>query len=229
MESAQKEGKSPRLPGGLSAGIPQGIKKLWVYQIWRVLISGEGGNRRLALLFFLSSVGAIWVSQLGISRFLNYRKLEAQRAARMSKDKAPCVEMSCAFNEMEELAKKKSEIAEIKAAMVNLGDFELALVMPSEPLGERRAATPGHSGMTLGVEISVEFDSGDTGRWVQANATPARSEVLAAAAALSGMTRADLLSVEGKARVRDRIRDRLDAWLPSGKVKGVYFSKFLLE
>jgi flagellar basal body-associated protein FliL len=122
---------------------------------------------------------------------------------------------------MEELAKKNAAIAEIKAATVALGEFQIGLV----GLGDGRQ---GSSGIKLELELAVEFESGDTGRWVLANLTPAKSEVMAAIGGLTGLTREDLMTPEGKAKVREQIRERVDQWLPSGKIKGIYFNKFLL-
>jgi flagellar basal body-associated protein FliL len=199
-------------------------KPAWVLaagRIWQALV-GRGSERRpMALLFVLSLIGVLAVGAISTRRYLKYRKIAQERAARMKK-KEPCVEMSCAFSAMEELAKKNAALAEIKASTVNLGEFEIGLV----GLGDGR---PGRSGMRLELEVAIEFDSGDTGRWVSSSLAPARSELVGSVGSLTGLTREDLMTPEGKSKVRERIRERMEKWLPSGKVKGIYFSKFLLQ
>jgi flagellar basal body-associated protein FliL len=190
-------------------------------KIWEALLGEDGERRRMALVFFVSLVGVLVVGGVSTTRYLRFRKIAQERAARLKKNE-PCVEMSCAFSAMEELAKKNAELAEIKAATVNLGEFEIGLV----GLGDGR---PGRSGMKLQLEIAIEFDSANAGRWASANLAPTRSEVLGSVGALQGLTRDDLMTPRGKEMVRDRIREQLNHWLPSGKVKGVHFRKFLIQ
>jgi Flagellar basal body-associated protein FliL len=190
--------------------------------ILKALLHGNWNQRRMAVLFFVSLAGAALSGGVATSRYLEARRIARERAERMAGKDTSCVEMSCAFNAMEELAQKKAALAEIRDATVSLGEFEVGLV----GLGDGRQ---GRSGMSLEVELAIEFDSGQTGRWVAANLSPARNEVLGSIGTLTGLTREDLLTPEGKAKVREQIRERVDSWLPSGKIKGIYFSKFLLQ
>jgi flagellar basal body-associated protein FliL len=80
------------------------------------------------------------------------------------------------------------------------------------------------------LDISIEFESPETGSWAASRKSDFRSEVVTAISTMSGMTREILLTPEGKARVRDRIRKRMDDWLPSGaRVKRVYFNQFVVR
>ncbi len=199
-------------------------KRAWARaagKIWNALVGKESERRPMAILFVLSLIGVLLVVGVSTTRYLRHRKLAQDRAARLKKNE-PCVEMSCAFSAMEELAQKNAALAEIQAATVNLGEFQIGLV----GMGDGR---PGRSGLRLEVEIAVEFDSGNTGRWVSGGLVPARNEVLAAVGALTGLTREDLMTPKGKDMVRERIRDRLNGWLASGRVKGIHFSKFLIQ
>ena len=223
MDSVPEQGH----PGSVEQVPLKGFPKL-VFElktdfqgIIHALLRGSSRDRRMALLFVVSLLAAIGITGIGAARYFRARRLAQEREARMAKKDTSCVEMSCAFNAMEELAKKNAAIAEIKAATVALGEFQIGLV----GLGDGRQ---GSSGIKLELELAIEFDSGGTGRWVLANLTPAKSEVMAAIGGLTGLTREDLMTPEGKAKVREQIRERMDQWLPSGKIKGIYFNKFLL-
>lgn len=182
------------------------------------LLVGPAPRRRMALLMITGIIGGLVVIGVGTARYIRFARVAAEKARRHSQGSDDCKELKCTFNKLEELAKQKTALAEIRDATVTLGEFEVSLV----GLGN------GQKGVKLELDVAVEFDSAETGRWVAANKDPVRSEVLGAAATLTGFTREDLLTAEGKARIRERIRDRLDQWLPSGKVKGIYFSRFLL-
>ncbi len=192
--------------------------KMALLEFKTALIVGPAPRRRMAILLVVGLLGSLGVIGVGTARYIRFARVAAEKARRHAQGADDCKELKCTFNKLEDLAKQKAALAEIRDATVALGDFEVTLV----GLGN------GQKEVKLELDVAVEFDSAETGRWVAANKSPVRSEVLGAAATLTGFTREDLLTPEGKARVRERIRDRLDQWLPSGKVKGIYFSRFLL-
>jgi len=168
----------------------------------------ELGQRHLVFLFVLGLVGSISFFSMVMSRLRVHPDTHAKVEVKLDPAKA-----------LEEMARKKAQLLEAKQSMVDLGLFDGTLV----------SVPGGTSGVHVELEIAVEFDSGATGSWVSANLGPARSATLGAVATLSGLSRKDLLTAEGKERIRDQVRSHIDDFLPSGRVKDVYFSKYVVH
>lgn len=173
-------------------------------KMWKALVEPSLGQRHLALLFLVGLAGSVTFFWIGMSRHLKARpRTHAHEAAHADPAEA-----------MEALARKKAEAAEAKQSMVRMGLFEGSVV---------------DAGVRIELEISVEFDTGATGRWISANLDPARSAVLGAVATVRGVSSQKLLTPEGKERIREQVRAHLDDLLPSGRVKDVYFTKFVIH
>lgn len=205
LESAPAESAAPAEPKP-----PSKLKLLLLkfeepfIKMWKALVDPALGQRHLALLFIAGLIGSVTFFSIGMSRHLHSRgRVKAHEAEHVDPAQA-----------MEAMARKKAELAEAKQAMVRMGSFEGAVV---------------DAGVQIELEISVEFDSGSTGKWISANFDPARSAVLGAVATVRGVGRQKLLTPEGKERIRDQVRAHLDDLLPSGRVKDVFFTKFVIH
>lgn len=179
----------------------------------------RGGG--LSLRRFLAIVSLILLSgSLGFSLWAFQRM--ADRRPKAQNKLEECKELKCTLSVLEAHIKEQEAMAAVRDASVNLGQFELSLVGIGN--GER-----GQSGILLEMDVSVQFDSAETGRWVRANLAPLRGLVAGSMSTLTHVTKADLMTPEGKAIIRDRIRDRVAQSLPSGKVRDVYFNAYLLK
>jgi flagellar basal body-associated protein FliL len=90
---------------------------------------------------------------------------------------------------------------------------------------------PGHAGawavMNLAeVEIFIECDGSETRSYLDEHLTLARDQVTGVFTALN---REDLMTREGKAKLRRLIIKKLNEILPQGKVEELYFSKLLVS
>ncbi len=185
-------------------------------EFFQVLKGGGFSVRRaLAVIAVILLSGSLALTGWALKRV-------ASKSPKQQQKLEDCKEMKCTLAVLERHIQEKEAIEAIRDSSVNLGEFELALVGLGN--GER-----GQSGVLLEVDVSVQFDSAETGRWVSSNLAPIRGLVVGSISTLTNLTKADLMTLEGKAIIRDRIRERVAATLPSGKVKDIYFNKYLLR
>jgi flagellar basal body-associated protein FliL len=182
-----------------------------------LVLRGKGFSvrRALAVLSVLFLAGSLGLTGWALNRI-------APKGPRHQENLEDCKEMKCTLALLEKHIHEKEAREAIRDSSVNLGEFELSLVGLGS--GER-----GESAVLLELDVSVQFDSAETGRWVSANLAPVRGLVVGSISMITQLTKADLMTPEGKAIVRDRIRERVASSLPSGKVRDVYFNKFLLK
>ncbi len=185
-------------------------------RFWGALRS-PGLGRWLALGSMIFLAAAAGLTAWAFKRLADQGRLFSKGAS-----SGECRELKCSLNALEAHIQKQQALAEVRDATVSLGDLQVALVGTG-------SGRKGESGVVLELEIAVQFDSAETGRWVAANLAPVRSEVFNSIAMLTHLTRADVLEPEGKLLIRDRVRDRMNSLLPSGTVKQVYFNKFVVK
>lgn len=198
-------------PQGLKAALIAGFREFFL------VLKGKGFSARrvLAVLSVLFLAGSVGLTGWALKRI-------AAKGPKKQENLEDCKEMKCTLAVLEKHIEEKEAREALRDASVNLGEFEVSLVGPGS--GER-----GESGVLLEIDVSIQFDSAETGRWVSSNLAPVRGLVVGSISMITQLTRADLMTPEGKAIVRDRIRERVASTLPSGKVRDVYFNKFLLR
>ena len=208
MSQAQTTVEAPQKP---SSRILAGMQELI-----SVLRSGSWDRRILAV----GAVGFIALSVV-LTAWGAKRMLSANAGAKSSKggEVEECKQLKCTLNALEAHIKKQEKLAEVRDAYANLGEFEVQLVGPGS----------GQSEVTVELDITVQADSAEAGRWLTANKEPIRNLMISEVGTITQMTRADLMTAEAKTLIRDRIRDRVSQSLPSGKVKEVYFNKYVLR
>ncbi len=170
----------------------------------RGLSSKDPATRRMTMLFWLAILG--FGTCIAFGGFHLYQKSRAKKAAE--------VDAMSAFIE------KQSEEARLKVTQVTLGSFFVDL---KPILNGKKKAPPGVAHLAE-IEMVVHCDVKASCDWVEDHLTQARNEVVTT---LSTLDRDDLLSVEGKARIKARILEQLNHWLPQGKILDVYFSKLV--
>jgi flagellar basal body-associated protein FliL len=173
------------------------------------LLSKDRPTRRMSLLFYLSVLGAFLILVIGSVSYYQERKArqhgeEALRAA----------------EQMNEFFKRQSEIAKKKSAQMKLGNFTIGLKLPP---GQRRVK--GVSNMAE-VELTLECDSRETKDYIESHIEQAKGQVTNA---FTAMYREELMSKDGKDRLKKIILDRLNAWLPDGKVTDAFFTRMLIS
>lgn len=172
--------------------------------------SPDAPTRRMSVVFIAS---LLCVALIGVAA--GHRYLAARRARLASDASAQREESMLAGFLM-----KQADLARRKSVMFALGQFTLELRSP--------AGEPVRSGvMNLAdVEIVLECDTKETRFYFEDNLPQARNQVTDV---LVAMDRAELLSQDGKLRLKRRIIEKLNTMLPKGKVENLYFSKLILS
>lgn len=187
------------------------FKAKWAYiqELARALRSPDPGTRRMAWFLWLSILGAVIVLCISIVHLK--RALGPDRIGHLTPAEAEKIRL-----EME----KHKGAEESKTAVYNLGAFGVALkdVPKSKPL----------RGVVNMAElvIVVECDSKATCDHVETYQVQARDIVTAV---LEPQDREDLMSLDGKERLKSTIADRLNAWLEHGQIRKVFFSSFVID
>lgn len=75
------------------------------------------------------------------------------------------------------------------------------------------------------LELVVECDSPDTHTYIEENLVQARNQLTDI---FLSMERDDLLSREGKRKLKKRLIERLNGWMPRGKIQNVFFAKLVV-
>ena len=164
----------------------------------------------MALLFFLGLSGIIAALGLAYHRYViltDLHKLELAGAQETSKN-------------LGDFIQKQSEHAKKKFATLALGKFTVDLKVVE--------------GMTLSrgvlnvaeLEITIECDNKETRYYIEDHLTRARDQITGV---LTSVDRDELLTREGKHKLKKRLLDHLNAWLPNGKVEELFISNQLLN
>jgi flagellar basal body-associated protein FliL len=172
------------------------------------LWSPDAPTRKMTLIFFLSLVGAIGVSGIAIQRTWHIKKqlrlLEEQKKARI----------------LQELAEKEDEEKRRKDSVLSLGSFTLEL----KAVGSQ---TYGVGAINMAeLEMVLFCDQVDTKEYLEQHKIQARNQMTNLLVAID---REELLSQDGKKRLKTSILKKLNSWLPRGKVEDLYFSKLILR
>jgi flagellar basal body-associated protein FliL len=173
------------------------------------LVSQDRPTRRMSVFFYLNVLGAIAVVTIGIIGYI-----ERSRAAKTS---AAALKTA---QEMEAFLKHQQEMAKRKSAQFKLGNFSIALKLPPKqrPVkGVRNLAD---------VELTLECADQETKDYIESHVEQTKAQVVNV---FTTMYREELMSKEGKDRLRQLIMDRLNIWLPEGKVTNVFFTKMLIS
>jgi flagellar basal body-associated protein FliL len=199
MVAAQAIKKYLGRPGNILLDFPQ---------IFPSLFSTDRPTRRMSFFFFLSLAGLIFVSGYAFQRYWSSKRLirmmEDQRIARRMK------------------VMEEKDVAEAKRrdSVLNLGSFTLELkAIAHQAL--RAGVGVGIVNMAE-VEIVILCDGTDTRDYIEEHVIQARNQMTNVFTAID---REELLSREGKRRIKGSIIRRLNQWLPRGKVEDLYFSR----
>jgi flagellar basal body-associated protein FliL len=182
------------------------------------VLSRDRGERLASWTFILSSVGALMVLTGGI--------VWAVRENRRQRGEDP--QSATGKNLAQFLQQQADEAKQGKVMTVSLGLFTVEL---KQTLPTRAVETARKLGVVQAAELEVilECASESACEYLGKAMPQARSEVVSA---LVGLERDDLLSREGKRRIRKLIQERLNQWLSGhgveGKVENVYLGRLVV-
>jgi flagellar basal body-associated protein FliL len=171
--------------------------------------SPDKQTQHAAMLFIASLCGIALVVVLAGVHFYEVRK---ELRDQMSQSEAS--------KNLDEFMKKQTEEAKKKFTMQALGTFTIQL----KPIEGQRAG-PGVMNLAE-VELQARCDEKETCDSLKDGMAQVSNEITTA---LGPMDRDDLMTKEGKLHLKKRILDRLNAWLPKGKVEDLYFSSLVIS
>lgn len=161
----------------------------------------------MSLLFFLSLAGVCVVMVLG---FQYYQQLHRKNVADQS------------AQQLGEFLRKQAEEAKHKASQVAIGSFYIEIKKhPDAP-----ARTPPGVSHLAEIELVLDCDEKGTRDYIEAHQPQVRNELTNVFLATD---REELMSRDGKKRLKKAVMDRMNQWLPKGTVKDVYITKLTIS
>jgi flagellar basal body-associated protein FliL len=166
-------------------------------------------TRRMSLMFMVSLMSAVVVMGISANRFIAHRKavklLEARLAAQQLKE--------------QELLRQEESKRQVNT--VSLGSFTLE-IKPEPPV---RRGGMGIVNMAE-VELVLLCDSEETCEHISRHKVQVRNQLTQVFLPLD---REEVMSKEGKRRIRAAVVKKLNSWLNHGKVNDLYFSKLIIH
>lgn len=211
---APEKAPGPEKKGALSRVKLTGIKVPKLGEAFGILFKGtfskDGPTRRMSWMFILSLVGLVFVTSYAVRRHYQHGK--------SFKDQITAVDSGA--KNLGAFLEKQSEEAKRKYSSVTIGKFTVDL---KNGASERKI-----SGVMNMVEIEIvaQCDTKSTCDWIEEHALQTKNEITNT---LVGLERDDILSKDGKRRLKKALISKLNSWLPAGKVEEVFFSKLVVS
>jgi flagellar FliL protein len=180
-------------------------------EIFRGLRSKDAPTRRMARLFFVSFIGFFVVAGYGTRLFWENRHKDGPHA--LSETEQDQLHLG-------EFILHQAEENKHKAGLVNMGTFSVQL---KEIPGQHGA--PGVMNLAE-LEIVLETDSKETRQWIEENLAQARNQITNS---FVGFDRDEVLTRDGKKKLKKMLLEKLNTWLIKGKVEDLFFSKLVVS
>jgi flagellar basal body-associated protein FliL len=179
-----------------------------IVEVFRNLRSPDAPTRRMARFFVLSLAGLALVSLTT----LHYVWVARHMMTSFGNDDQG--------KNLGEFLQRQADEAHAKNTAISLGSFtvELKALPDSKP-------APGVMNLAE-IELTVQCDSREACTYVSDHLAQAKNQITGIFIALN---RDDLLSHDGKKRLVRQILDRLNEWLPQGRIDNLFFSKLVVS
>jgi flagellar basal body-associated protein FliL len=187
-----------------------GKRGFWrdLLELFPSLVSNDRPTRRMAVLFFISLSCSLSLVTFVLKRYWDSRKEMLIAEARIRAKK------------VSEIIMKETEEARRKASMLSVGRFTLELKEPPD-----QTASRGQDNMAE-VDLVILCDQAETRDYLEHHLVQLRNEMTGVFTALD---REELLSRDGKRKLKSLLIQRINDWLPEGHVEDIYFSKLLIS
>ncbi len=181
-----------------------------VFEVLRGIFSPDVPTRKMAFLFLLFLLGTAFVSVLAVQHYLAYREKQLQELSLANELQA---------KRLGDFLKKQSDEAKHRFSTLVLGIFNVDIKPSPDEKPAYRATNMAE------IEIVLLCDDKETRYYIEENLSQAKNQVTNI---LTPQTREDLMSREGKKRLKKMIIEKINTWLPKGKVEDLYFNKFVI-
>jgi hypothetical protein len=205
--------KSPTPRVSAAARLIGRARAAWtgLVELARGLRSSDLPTRRMSRLFFTSLLAALTVGTLAVTHARQERR-ERERLAAEAAERT---------RRIAELLDRRGDEARRRMTSFELGTFTLELKPSADgPPPGRRLSNVAE------VELVAECDTAEACRRLEHASARVRDEVTDV---FTAVEREELLSLAGKAQLKRMLVERLNAWLPEGKVRNVYISKLVVS
>ncbi|MGK5084070.1 flagellar basal body-associated FliL family protein [Bdellovibrionota bacterium FG-1] len=207
-----------RIQAGLTLFVAQ------TKEVFRGIRSADRPTRKMSYLFLASLGGLVVVSILTVHRgWLSQANNSQDRVAQVEVLEKP---KKTTHGKAEGKGRKDAhggvgnsgDNDKPLLTMLPLGDFTVEL----KPLQGRRVKTL--QANLADVGIVLECDSNTTYVYLEQRVPQIRNQLTDVFLMIE---RDELLTREGKQRLKGRLLDQLNTWLPKGKIRNIFFSKLL--
>ncbi len=181
-----------------------------VFEVLRGIFSKDRPTRQMALLFLFFLLGTVSVSIVAIKHYLEF----AER-----REKAISLAREQEAKNLGEFLRKQSDEAKHRFSTIVLGTFNIDIKPSPDETGSYRSSNMAE------VEIVLLCDHRETRYYIEENLAQAKNQVTNV---LLPQTRDELMSREGKRKLKKMIIEKINTWLPKGKIEDLYFNKFLI-
>ncbi len=216
--------------------LKQRIQMLWTTRLglfvdrqWGILKemlgsfrTGDPRTRRMVVVFVFSILSVVGVSVLSIYRVISVVR-EHQQAQR---ERDAAQSMSEFFARQADESQKKSFTAILGEFSFEVKDSPTYRDPEMSEAEFRRLQASAGVVQVAEAEIMVECTTEETCHFIEKALPVVRNYVTNV---LIEIEREELMTREGKRRVRKQIADRINGWLGSPRVTNVYFSKLVLD
>ncbi len=184
-----------------------------VTEVWSKAFRGLGSRdlslRWMSLIFLGSWLGIIGVGFFGYQ--LYHKRIQYKKE--LSESELTAKNLSGFFE-------KQSEHAKRKYTLFGIGDFTVEL----KPIPNQKAVK-GVLNMAE-LELVAECDTRVTCNYLEQHLHRVRDQV---ASVFFAIDREELVSKEGKKRLRQSIVERINSWLPNGKIQNIFMTKLIVS
>jgi len=172
------------------------------------VFSRDKSTRRMSFLFIASCIGILALLYSGWNRYMQYLS-----------EKAMSGKGGTGIEHIGEFFGKQAEETRRRNTTMNLGEFLIELKRDDKTRKVRGTVNLAH------VEFVIECDTRETCVFLTENLAQARNQVTNV---LTALDRDDLMTIDGKKRLKKALAERINAWMNKGKIVNIYVTKFIV-
>jgi flagellar basal body-associated protein FliL len=175
-------------------------------QLFLGVVSADPPTRKMAFLFLLSLIGLTVTLVIAFERYQDHARNNKALLAQIREEKKK--------------QQTLNEGLEYKNRLIDAGSFQIEL----KPLTTEQTYTTLLNLAT--VDVILLCDSPATGAFIKSQQPRIRNSLINI---FSPMDREELLSIQGKKKLKLLMMRKINEWLPEGKIEEVFFSKLILN
>jgi flagellar basal body-associated protein FliL len=183
---------------------------------WEALLSPGLAPKLAALLVVAGSVGASYVLVIGAKRGIYQWKHRPEALSRAAQEE----------KQLTEFLARQAEDSKEKVSTVELGQFTVEV----HPSSDAEARSPRGVSNMAEMKISIRCEDRDTREFITTHPVQVKNAVTGVFVQLD---REDLLTTDGKTRIKHRILEKLNTWLETehvhGRIEDVYFPSLIVN